>query len=121
MAHGEPVPKFVRGYTTALMVLGIFFVFGIVTHQWLIGQEDTEPDLAGILRFVRNIEVVLALLCIGAAVLRAQGARIAPTVTAAVSIVLAFGFPVGTAVFAYWILSVRPRERVQPTDAAAFD
>jgi hypothetical protein len=70
---------------------------------------------------VRNIEIFLVVLCIGTAVLRAQGARIAPTVTAATSIVLAFGFPLGTAVFLYWLLSVRKRERVEPTDTAAFD
>jgi hypothetical protein len=57
---------------------------------------------------------VFAPLALLTALARTRGWPIARQLTLILSVLLAIGIPIGTLVFLYWFLRVRPRERALP-------
>jgi hypothetical protein len=102
---------YVNGYTVLLFVYGFVLVLAaIVLHS--VAAREGEP--ASALRFVRNIEAVLAVACLAVAVLRSLGSPVGAPATAAISIVLSISFPFGTAAFVWWLVRIRKQEMPAP-------
>ena len=114
MASGEATEQ-VKGYTALLLV----FFFGLGTAAMMMHElaGRAEED-AWTLRMVRNFQIAMAAACLAVAVLRSIGSRMAGAATIAISVVLAMWFPVGTAAFIWWLVSVRKRE-AKPVAAAS--
>jgi hypothetical protein len=102
---------YVNGYTVLLFVYGFVLVLAaVVLHS--VAERGEEPQWA--MRFVRNIEAVLAIACLAVAVLRSLGSPVGAPATAAISIVLSISFPFGTAAFIWWLVSIRKQELPAP-------
>jgi hypothetical protein len=107
-------PRYVASYTTALFLVGLLALAMIFSHQMLIRilQPRHHREVVIIaLRFVQAIEMIVCICAFLLAYLRAKRSPIAATLTPAASIFLALWLPIGTIVFLWWLLSIRPRER----------
>ena len=112
--EGSEQVSYVKSFTIVLWVAGFFMLLGaVVMHS----MAQKEQDMAWTFEMARNIELVLALACFSVATLRSMRSRLAGTTTAALSIVLALSFPLGTALFFWWVFSVRVREKIEPVEA----
>jgi len=104
----EQGARFVGGYTVALMVLGFLLLSSVIMMVAIAlhGEEEAWP-----LYMVASLELLLAVACLAVAAFRARGSVLGAPATTALSLVLALAFPYGTAVFLWWLLHVRKRER----------
>lgn len=110
------MPPQVKAYTILLFILGGLALLVLASHTFLIipiMQEEAEPDpiVLSVFRFLQVVEVFLSVSCIAVGILRVFGFRLARPATAAISILLFFWLPFGTAAFLYWVFWVRKRER----------
>jgi hypothetical protein len=107
-------PSLVRGYTLALGIAAAFFALGAVSM--FAGAEN--PALDPMARWASvlaaRMSVAIAVIAGFVTYLRARESAYAPGATAALNVVLALFFPFGTAVFLYWLLAIRKRERGLP-------
>jgi len=103
----------VKGYTVLLWLFGFVLAYGAMTFHTLA---DGESGDARAFEMIGNSLALVAVGCLVVAAVRSMNFRVAGTATAAISIILALSFPLGTAMFLWWLLSVRKRERFE--DAA---
>lgn len=97
----------VKAYTVALWVFGFFVaIAALIMHT--VAAKETEQ--VWVFHLVRNIEIAVAVACFAVATLRSIASPAAGTATTALSILLAIWFPFGTALFVWWIASVRKQE-----------
>lgn len=109
-------PQFVMAYTVVLFLVGGFALMSLASHTFFLiplmkEDPDHEPIVIYVMHFVQAVEAILVVLCFAVGVLRAYRSRIAAPTTAALSILLIFWLPFGTAAFIYWVGWVRRREK----------
>jgi len=104
-------PGHVRGYTIALGTLALGMLLGAVTMYSVLDAPTTNPDSRWALVLVMRIEIFVALAAGLVVAFRVRRSSFAYIATAAFSWLLLFSVPIGTALFIYWVLKVRPRER----------
>jgi hypothetical protein len=102
-----PAPRYVTGYTLALVVSGILLAFGTMT---LFGFAGVYAEAGWALRILAWLEAIQAAGCLLVAALRARGSAVAAPLTAAISILLSLWIPLGTAAFIWWLMRVRQEE-----------
>ncbi len=105
---------FVFAYTVCLFIVSALAAMMVFSHQMFIvmwRQEDGGEIPIAIFRFLQAVEVILCLAALAVGVLRSRKSALAKPTTAAVSILLAFWAPFGTAMFIWWVAWVRRRER----------
>lgn len=113
----EPLPRCLHRYTVVLAVFGVLsLISAIATH--VIADFAVDP---GMLRFWRVADAGFGGMLLLVAALRALDAQISGEATAAVSLLLAFSVPAGTAVFTWWVFRVLPRERDRGVPVDVFD
>jgi len=86
----------------------------VAGHQMLIVmtvQEEPNAVTVALLRFLQGVELILFAATLWVAILRSRQSPLAGATTAAVSILLIFWVPFGTAMFIWWVGWVRRRER----------
>lgn len=110
-AEGSLPPDQVRGYTVALATLALGMLLAAVTMYSMLDAPTTDPDSRWAFVFVLRIQSLLVLIAGLVVVLRVRRSAFAYVATASFSWLLLFSFPIGTALFVYWFLRVRPRER----------
>ncbi len=117
MVNAPPNPaRYSFAYTVGLYVVSAVAAMTIASHQMLIVMmQESEADkiVISILRFLQAVELIISAFAMAVAILRTRNAQSARTTTAAVSILLAFWPPFGTAVFIWWVVWIRPRERTR--------
>lgn len=104
---------FVNAYTVALFIISFLAAAMIFSHEMIIELSRQEADsevVIAVLRFVQAFEALLALAAVTVAILRCRRSRLAHPTTSAISMVLTIWFPIGTAVFIWWLVSIRQRE-----------
>jgi uncharacterized membrane protein YobD (UPF0266 family) len=104
-------PAFVNTYTIVLYVLAGFALLTAVSHGFIIRLVEGDDVVVLVLRFVQTIEAIIFLFALVVAVLRTYRVRAAVPATVALSILMIFWVPFGTAGFVYWLGWVRRRER----------
>ena len=108
----------VKAYTVVLWLFGIGFLgsaaaIRAVTEEFVRVFDGLPGGAEGArwaLVMAPIIPIVVAAAFFLVATLRSIGARAASAATAAISVLLVFCFPLGTAAFAWWFMSVRKRE-----------
>ncbi|MHC4452519.1 MAG: hypothetical protein ACYS0E_20645 [Planctomycetota bacterium] len=104
-----------KGYTRALVLVGFSLVlFAATLHD----PDAFAEDLRRTMILVQRCDVVLAVACLVVAGLRAAGSRFALPATAAVSPLLLFVLPLGTAASIWWMIRVRGTEATARASAA---
>jgi len=101
--------EYVKGYTIALLCLGLFLLLGALQLGMMPGADAAFSFMTGILCLV-------GLSCVTVALLRWMRSPAALPATTAVSLLLFLAFPVGTILAFYWLSSVKPREPKPDTD-----
>lgn len=113
ITSAEPAGSaFVRAYTTVLLCTAVL-VAGVGVFESLAIphlEAGGEAWIADLLRLDRAIAFLLAPMALMTALGRRRGRQWSRPMTAVTSVVLALIVPVGTAVFLYWLIRVRPRE-----------
>ena len=107
-------PALVSSYTVCLLVVGVLALIIGFSHQMfvtLMPQQGNAQIVIAVLRLCQAIEIIVFVTATTAGVLRAKATELALPTTAAASILLAFWPPIGTAVFVWWMLSIRKKER----------
>ena len=113
MVAEDTTTRYVRSYTAMLMALGLLMALeAVMMHTMSLREEDPWTFI-----LVRNLSIFIASVCLLVAALRALESRLAGAATVALGWLMAPCFPVGTAVFIWWLVSVRKRE--QPDRAEA--
>ncbi|MFL6234333.1 MAG: hypothetical protein ACJ76N_14465 [Thermoanaerobaculia bacterium] len=108
MNRGEPTIEFVKGYSIALLCLGVFLVLGALQFQLASrGAEDSSSST-----FISSILYLLGFSCLAVSLLRWARASAALPATAALSLCLLLAFPLGTGLSIYWLTRVKPRETI---------
>jgi hypothetical protein len=93
-----------KGYTRALVLVGFsLVVFAATLHD----PDAFAEDRRGTMTLVQRCDVVLAVACLLVAGLRTTRSRFALPATAAVSPLLLFVLPLGTAASIWWMVRVR--------------
>lgn len=105
-------PRYLLAYTIALIVCGVLSLLSAFVHQLVIEGSSGPEQQVTILRAIQAVEVAVAITAIGAAVVRVLRVPWASKATLFASSLLAILVPVGTAVFLWWVLSVRRREPI---------
>jgi len=93
-----------KGYTRALVLVGFSLVLLAAT---LHDPEAYGEDLRKTMALVHLLDLVLATSCFVVAALRLARSRFAPAATAALSPLLLFVLPLGTAASIWWMVRVR--------------
>lgn len=118
----EHRPRYVSAYTVCLYVIGGLALMMVFSHQLVVEfleEEEEDHVLMVVLRFVQAIEVIVFVYAVTVATLRAKNSPLAAPTTTALSILLVFWPPWGTAVFIWWVGWVRRRERVVSSQLAS--
>jgi len=102
----RPDIEYVKGYSIALLCLGVFFL--LTALQFSFTFRDTEN--ADVFALVSSIQCLFGITCVVVALLRRMRVAAALPATAAVSFCLLFAPPLGTILSLYWLKKVRPRE-----------
>ena len=113
ITSAEPAgPPFVRAYTTVLLCTAVLVAGVGIFESFAIPRLEAEGEvwIADLLRLDRAIAFLLAPMALVTALGRHRGRQWSRPMTAVTSVVLALIVPVGTAVFLYWLIRVRPRE-----------
>ena len=109
----RPEPTaFVKGYTGTLVAVALFAAGVAWLEAGLIGELEAQGStgIATVLRVDQVVALLLSPAALLAAIARLRRWPIALPLTRAVSVLLVIVFPIGTAVFIYWLASVRRRE-----------
>jgi hypothetical protein len=104
-------PRFFYSYTVLLFVSAGVALLLVYADQTLVSRQADDPQFVTVMRFVQAIEVIFCTLALTVGILRMLGHRVAIPTTPAVSVLLIFWFPVGTAAFVYWVGWVRKWEQ----------
>lgn len=99
--------EFVKGYTIALLCLGLFFLLGAL-------QFGSISDAS--FAFVAGVLSLIGVFCVAVALLRWLRSPAALPATTALSLLLFIAVPLGTILAFYWLASVKPREPKPETD-----
>jgi hypothetical protein len=105
MSHGV---EYVKGYTLALLGLGVFLFLGALQLSFTIPRSAGDPALA----FISSLLCMLGLSCLVVCMLRWMRVAAALPATTALSFCLLLAFPLGTLLSLYWLKKVRPKELV---------
>ena len=104
-----------KGYTRALVLVGFSLViFAATLHDANAYAEDLHTTMA----LVQRCDLVLAVACLLVAGLRTTRSRFALPGTAALSPLLLFVLPLGTAASIWWMVRVRGTEATARASAA---
>lgn len=96
-----------KGYTRALVVVAFSLILAAaVLHD----PDQYDEDLRATMTLVHRFDLVLAGACLLTAALRYARSRFALPATAALSPLLLFVLPLGTAAALWWMFAVRGRE-----------
>ena len=106
MSRVRPHIEYVKGYSTALLCLGVFFLLTALQFSFTFRGTKNEDVVA----LVSNIQCLLGITCVVVSLLRRMRLAAALPATAAVSFCLLFAPPLGTILSLYWLKKVRPRE-----------
>ena len=103
---------FVRAYTIVLLCTAVLVVGVGVFESFAIPRLEARGEtwIADLLRIDRAIAFLLAPMALMTALGRRRGRPWSRPMTAVTSVAMALIVPVGTAVFLYWLIRVRPRE-----------
>ena len=104
---------YVKGYSIALLCLGLFLLLGALQFR----LTSRSAEVASALTFVSSILCLLGFSCLTVALLRWTRASAALPATAALSFCLLLAFPLGTGLSIYWLTSVKPSETI-PQDVS---
>ena len=103
----KPGIDYVKGYSIALLGLGFFFLLGALQFRFTMPGTKDNPAFS----FIAGILCLLGIPCLVVAILRWLRVAAALPATAALSVCLLIGFPVGTLLSLYWFARVKPREQ----------
>ncbi len=98
--------KYVQGYSTALLCLGLFLLLGAL--QFSFTFHGTGNDAAFV--FISGVLCLLGAPCLAVSLLRWLRVAAALPATVALSFCLLLGFPFGTLLSLYWLKNVKPKE-----------
>jgi succinate-acetate transporter protein len=107
-------PRYQTSFTVCLYVTSMLAAMMIFSHQIIIVsllEKHGDSIAITVIRSLQAFEAILAVACLATAILRSKESASASHLTAAVSIVLIFWCPFGTAIFLWWVISIRRRER----------
>jgi hypothetical protein len=113
MSRANPNVECVKGYSIALLCLGLFLLLGAL--QFRFALRGTVDD--SFLTFISGILFLLGFSCLAVFLLRWVRASAALPATTALSLCMLFAFPLGTALSIYWLTRVKPME-VIPQDVS---
>lgn len=113
MNRANPDVEYVKGYSIALLCLGLFLLLGALQFRFTLRGAGGESSLT----FLSSILCLLGLSCLAVSLLRLVRVPAALPATAALSLCMLFAFPLGTALSIYWLTRVKPREAI-PQDVA---
>lgn len=113
MNEAKPDVEYVKGYSIALLCLGLFLLLGALQFRFTIAGDGDDSSLT----FISNILCLLGFSCLAVSLLRWVRASAALPATVALSLCLLIAFPLGTALSAFWFASVRQKEPV-PQDVS---
>ncbi|HEV7668991.1 MAG TPA: hypothetical protein VGS22_10735 [Thermoanaerobaculia bacterium] len=113
MNEAKPKVEYVKGYSIALLCLGVFLLLGAL----LLRGEPYSAELASSVTLISSILYLLGFACLTVALLRWARASAALPTTAALSLCFLFSFPLGTGLFIYWLTRVKAKEAI-PQDAS---
>ena len=108
MDQVPPRVNYVKGYSTALLILGALQLLGALQMR----SSDATPSIAFSYSLISNILILIGIACLVVSLLRWMRSTVALPATAALSIVLLIGFPFGTILSLYWLTRVRQKEAV---------
>ena len=108
MNRGEPRIEFVKGYSVALLCLGVFLLLGALQFQ--LAPKAAEDSSFSI--FISSILYLLGFSCLAVSLLRWTRASAALPARSALSLCLLLAFPFGTGLSIYWLARVKPRETI---------
>jgi hypothetical protein len=111
----QPPGVLSKGYTRALVLVGIsLLIFAVTLHD----PDAFADDLHKTMTFVQRCDWALAVACLLVAGLRTTRSRFALPATAALSPLLLFVLPLGTAASIWWMVRVRGTEATARASAA---
>src|SRR4051812_49423514 len=108
MNRANPDAEYVKGYSIALLCLGLFLLLGALRFRFELPGAGGDSSLT----FVSNILFLLAFFCLAVSLLRWLRTSAALPLTVALSLCLLLAFPLGTAMSVYWFARVRRREPI---------
>jgi hypothetical protein len=108
MNRANPDVEYVKGYSIALLCLGLFLLLGALQFRFTLRGAGGDSSLA----FLSSILCLLGLSCLAVSLLRWVRASAALPATTALSLCMLFAFPLGTALSIYWVTRVKPREAI---------
>jgi hypothetical protein len=106
--------EYVKGYSTALLCLGLFLLLGALQFGFLPHGNGHDPAFT----LVASILCLLGIPCLVVALLRWMRLAAALPATVALSFCLLIVFPFGTLLSLYWLKNVQPKE-LPPQDHRA--
>lgn len=117
--QGAPSP-IVRAYTIVLILMGVLTLVPVITQVLVMTQTPHDSNiLIPLFIFMISFNAIITAVCWTAVFLRARRSPYALAATGAVSIMLLFWFPFGTAAFIYWVGWVRKKERQKVPGSAS--
>lgn len=108
MKKAMPDVEYVKGYSIALLCLGLFLLLGALQFRLVPPSAEVNPSLS----FISSILCLLGFSCLTVALLRWGRVSAALPATVALSFCLMLAFPLGTGMFIYWLTRVKPREAI---------
>jgi cytochrome bd-type quinol oxidase subunit 2 len=106
MSRVRPDIEYVKGYSIALLCLGLFLLLGALQLSLESHGAGHSPALA----FTAGVLCLLGVPCLVVSLLRWLRLAAALPATAALSYFLLLGFPLGTFLSVYWLKKVRSKE-----------
>jgi hypothetical protein len=107
-ANPNPDVEYVKGYSIALLCLGLFLLLGALQFRFALRGAGGDSSLT----FISSLLCLLGFSCLAVALLRWVRASAALPATTALSLCMLFAFPFGTALSIYWLTRVKPREAI---------
>lgn len=108
MNRANPNVEYVKGYSIALLCLGLFLLLGALQFRFTLRGAGGDSSLT----FLSSILCLLGLSCLAVSLLRWVRASAALPATTALSLCMLLAFPLGTALSIYWLTRVKPREAI---------
>jgi len=113
MNRAESNVEYVKGYSIALLCLGLVLLLGALQFRLV----PRNAEVASSFTFLSSILCLLGFSCLTVALLRWVRASAALPATVALSFFLLLAFPLGTGLSVYWLTNVKPREAI-PQDVS---
>jgi uncharacterized membrane protein YidH (DUF202 family) len=106
MSRMRPDIEYVKGYSIALLCLGVFLLLGALQFRFTFRGTEDDPVFA----LISSLLCLLGIPCLVVSLLRWMRVAAALPATAALSFCLLVVPPFGTLLSLYWLKKVRPRE-----------